>query len=359
ESEGSEITLKGIWIDQVEGGVKNAASVYGLAQTVGFTILPDLFFRVRADDKGMDKLVTKEEFEKKLKDVLVSINKNVDSLKEFNEKVREVLKRKLTQYYTWKTRTYQELRTRKRFTVKYLRQHYDVIKLYMGWIKPYLRNVKRMHLDEKKQLSYELISAFEGAMLEIEILATKPGKGKFQPCILNQFVFRSMPAMQYVQEGYQRGPTHVGRLDWTMRAYVWTTDQIKSYLKMKEEEDLELLGSINASIQEAMDALGENLWDYLEGEGEKVKKPPEFEKKKEEAKKQSAAEPFTALWDGFKELFGSLAKMPELKGFSLKAGSAEENYETAEAFGGVKSNLKFDCWLVYKNYKKSHKLLTW
>jgi len=144
-----------------------------------------------------------------------------------------------------------------------------------------------------------------------------------------------------------------------MRAYVWTTDQIKSYLKMKEEEDLELLGSINASIQEAMDALGENLWDYLEGEGEKVKKPPEFEKKKEEAKKQSAAEPFTALWDGFKELFGSLAKMPELKGFSLKAGSAEENYETAEAFGGVKSNLKFDCWLVYKNYKKSHKLLTW
>src|SRR3989338_9984777 len=51
ESAGSEITLKGVWVDQVEGGVKNAASVYGLAQTVGFTVLSDLFFMVRADDR--------------------------------------------------------------------------------------------------------------------------------------------------------------------------------------------------------------------------------------------------------------------------------------------------------------------
>ena len=52
EASGSEITLKGIWVDQVEGGVKNAASVYGLAQTVGFSALPDLFFRIRVDDIG-------------------------------------------------------------------------------------------------------------------------------------------------------------------------------------------------------------------------------------------------------------------------------------------------------------------
>src|SRR3989338_6821164 len=78
----SEITLKGVWIDQVEGGVKNAASVYGLAQSVGFSILPDLFFRIRIKD--VDKL-----------------DNQVDAL-EFNEKVKEVIRRKLRQFYEWK-----------------------------------------------------------------------------------------------------------------------------------------------------------------------------------------------------------------------------------------------------------------
>ena len=54
--------------------MKNAASVYGLSQTVGFTLLPDLFFRVAP--KGPEDV-----------DIVV------DSL-EFNLKVKEVLKRK-------------------------------------------------------------------------------------------------------------------------------------------------------------------------------------------------------------------------------------------------------------------------
>src|SRR3989338_8533198 len=57
---GSDITLKGVWVDQVEGGTKNAASVYGLAQTVGFSVLPDLFFRIRVNDRGADKVKPEE-----------------------------------------------------------------------------------------------------------------------------------------------------------------------------------------------------------------------------------------------------------------------------------------------------------
>ncbi|MEK6968598.1 MAG: hypothetical protein AABX51_08285, partial [Nanoarchaeota archaeon] len=136
EAQGSEITLKGIWIDQVEGGVKNAGSVYGLAQTVGFSILPDLFFRIKIDDKGLDKYAYNwEEFQQKTVGFPEKIDEMITKL-DFNEKVKEVLKRKLTQYYIWKVRTFKELCVRKKFTVKYLRQHYDTIKLYMGWIKP-------------------------------------------------------------------------------------------------------------------------------------------------------------------------------------------------------------------------------
>ena len=44
--ESAEITLKGIWIDMVEQGAKNPASVYGMARELQFTSLPDLFFSI-------------------------------------------------------------------------------------------------------------------------------------------------------------------------------------------------------------------------------------------------------------------------------------------------------------------------
>jgi len=118
EASGSEITLKGIWVDQVEGGVKNAASVYGLSQTVGFTVLPDLFFRVRADDIGLHDVAARD-FDEATRRVVDSVDLAIKKLEGFNEKVKEVLSRKLTQYYMWKLRTYRELKTRRLFTIKY------------------------------------------------------------------------------------------------------------------------------------------------------------------------------------------------------------------------------------------------
>ena len=47
----------------------------------------------------------------------------------------------------WKEKTYQELTTREKFVLKYLRQHYNTIKLYMNWIRPYLRNVKDLQME--------------------------------------------------------------------------------------------------------------------------------------------------------------------------------------------------------------------
>ena len=40
----SEITLKGIFIDLVQGGGKSAASVYGMSRELEFITLPDIFF---------------------------------------------------------------------------------------------------------------------------------------------------------------------------------------------------------------------------------------------------------------------------------------------------------------------------
>ena len=60
-SESAEITLKGIWVDLVEQGAKNPASVYGMAREVQFTTLPDLFFSTHPKkQEDVDDVVERE-----------------------------------------------------------------------------------------------------------------------------------------------------------------------------------------------------------------------------------------------------------------------------------------------------------
>ena len=366
EASGSEITLKGIWVDQVEGGVKNAASVYGLAQTVGFSALPDLFFRVRVDDIGMDKTAS-EKFDGATNKIVSRVDTAVDNLDGFNEKVKEVLKRKLVQYYMWKMRTYRELMVRRNFTIKYLRQHYDTIKLYMGWVKPYLRNIQRLQMTEKlvRKDMADMIKAFEGALVEVEVLCYKDqghseGGINYYPCVLVHIYYRTRPSLSYVQEGYQRGPMHTGKFDMILRGYVWSEDQIKNYQRMKDEEDIELLSSINESIKEAMESLGDELKAYLEEGGEIIEKQAKPESPQENTISQTVkglAEPFVSVIEGIKEVASPLkAIVPKRKGSEAKKGDdVKDSLEINE----LKKRLKTELYQTYKNYKKMHNMMTW
>ena len=366
EAAGSDITLKGVWVDQVEGGTKNAASVYGLAQTVGFSVLPDLFFRIRANDVGGDK-IKPEEYDAFVQKVIANVDKKVDSMEGFNEKVKEVVKRKLTQYYVWKLRTFKELDARRKFTIKYLRQHYDTIKLYMGWIKPYLRNILKLQMAEKLihgEKSQELITAFEGSLIEVEVLSYKhrPSR-KFHPCVLVNIFYRTSPSMVYVQEGYQRGPSHTGKFDMTLRGYVWSDEQIQNYVRMKEEEDMHMLSMIDESIKASMEALGDELKQYLKEAGESF---PDDEQKKQAEKKPSNSplEPFTGIFGGVKEIFTAIGGVKPAGGGkqSLKkrlTGGKSDVELLTEEIEPARRELKQAIYQTYKNYKKLHGLLTW
>ncbi|MGV8150096.1 MAG: hypothetical protein ACP5NV_00005, partial [Candidatus Woesearchaeota archaeon] len=169
KSKAADVTLKEIFINFVEnqGGQMKTSSVYGLAQNLGYTTLPDWFFNT--------KVFKKEE-----------IDGIVDKIPT-NSNLKNVLRRKLFEFVVWKEKTHKELVNRRKFNLHYLRQHWGVIKMYMGWIKPYLRNVKRLTMNEKQIMSPEIVSAFETAALEIELLAydgTKTAKNKPAPCIL-------------------------------------------------------------------------------------------------------------------------------------------------------------------------------
>ena len=356
-AQGSEISLKGIWVDQVEGGTRNAASLLGLAQPQGlggpgFVVLPDFFFKLSIDDTGMHEAINDtENFNQRIQVLDLKLQAEIDKI-DTNNKVKEVLKRKLTQYYIWKYRTFRELYVRRRFTLKYLRQHYNTIKLYMGWIKPYLRHIKRMQQDQNKIESAQLVSAFEGAMVEVEVMLRKEGVTTYvTPVIIIHYLYRARPSLQYVQEGFQRGPAHTGKLEVTLRGYVWTPEEIHNYKLMREEEELDLIKNIDETIAETMNELGDELKAYLQEEGEQF---PEVKHRDDRKPKQNFFEPFAAVFLGFKEIFGSFGKI-EFGGGGHKVSALAFHEDVSKA----KGHLEPAIWNAYKDYKKLHGMMTW
>ncbi len=337
-AESAEITLKGIWVDMVEQGAKNPASVYGMAREVQFTTLPDLFFSTNPKkQEDVDRVVEAERGQ-------------------FNRKVREVLKRKLRAFLAWKEHSYEELKNRRIFTLKYLRQHYDIINMYVAWVKPYMKNIQRLMLDQRKTDQPDLIVAFESSMIEIEILAVKKGKELFKQCLLMSFTYRTRPEMNYQTEGYQRGPIHLGRVEMTFRAYAWTDEDIDNYKKMRKQEDLQLLGVIDGSVQVALNSLGDELVRYLKEAGEEMPGKKEEEPKKEEQ----------SFFKGLGSIFSSPEKQHEKatgqkteKGEKQKMRNRGELYKLVTAKKETGDLVKKLMWTIYDHYKKHHGMLNW
>ncbi len=330
--EAAEVALKSVWVDMVEGGGKNPGSVIGLAMNVGFVTLPDLFYSIHP---------------KKIEDV----EKEVEKLSEsFNRKVREVLARKLKQYLIWKQKTYQELLVGKKFKLKYLRQHYHVIKIYLNWLRPYLRNVQRLQMQDTSS-DKDIIAAFDTSKIELEIMAMRkeyrvdirPGTSEsrsfeeYFPVIRVQWNYVAIPEMAY-QQDYQRGAVHRGRTTIVIDAFIAKKDELENYRKKQEEEDLELLSAVDESLV----AMKEDIDKYLKEAGE--------EEKKEEQKEQrgSIFAPFTDVYKGFKEMFG-IKKDKEKRKSKFYLDQEKE---------AAKSAASADAYIIYKAFKGSHGMLS-
>ena len=333
----AEVTLKGIWIDLVEGGSKNPASVYGMARDVGFATLPDLFFDITV--KSSDE-----------------VDKRVEAT-DFNKKVKEVLKRKLKTYILWRENTYKEIFTKRKFTLRYMRQHYDAIRMYMEWVKPYLGQIKKMMMDTDRLNDASLVSAFEGSLIDVEFIAVKkdPNYGNFRPCVVATFNYRTTPSLNYHAEAYQRGPIHVGRVECTLRGYAWTDEQIEAYRRYREEEAFEVLTSIDSSLKEAMDALGDSMKDYLREAGEKMEE--EEKPKEKKIRGESALSPFLSIFEGFGEILSAFTGgIGSVKGGGKsKEDAFKEETQKEEAIKDVQSKLA----KTYENYKRAHSMLMW
>ncbi len=341
----AEVTLKGIFVDLVQGGGKSTASVFGMSRELEFITLPDLFF----DAPPFQSVSEMEGW-------VGSLEKN------FNQNVLRVLLRHLRQFMEWKLRTHQEHRSRKQFQLAYLRQHFEIIKMYVTWIKPYLRYISRLQLKEKSQRSAELVLGFEGTLLDVEILARRREVyGKVfdeekkeekelgvNGCILVTFNYRTRSELKVVLEGYQRGPVQIGRMEMNIRVYYWTDEVVEKYKKLKDKETLVLMGTVSKAVEEAMNSLGSQLDNYLAEAAGQVEQKVEEPKAKEK-------KPLAERWFG--DFYTPKSKKDKKEPSVKEAKGWEASIKQKKA--PLVLAAKAVAWATYHNFKKAHGMIAW
>lgn len=187
-SNAAEVTLKDRWTALVERGAENPGSVWGLAQKLQYQLLPDLFFKTHCKDKD-------------------DVDEVVDKLEGLNERYKYVLKRKLREFYSWRDLSYRELTTRRGFDIKYLRQLYNTVNMYLQWMKPYLDNIKRLNQKESLGDNAEIIGAFDTMAAEIELIT----RSKFKSADISGVI--SKLESDYEKKMYDADQKHTSKLD--------------------------------------------------------------------------------------------------------------------------------------------------
>lgn len=339
EARQNEVALKSTWIEVVEQGMQNPNSVYSMATKLGFVTLPDLFFGINPQGKDPQEQL------KNLTSALDEIHKQ----QAFNTKVRIALEKKLVQYYTWKEKTWQEMEHTYKFRIKNLKQHYNVILLYVSWLKPYLTALKALQMKGNTS-SYDLVSAFETSKLELELLAViKKGK-KYHSCVLVRMAIVTKPELSYGQGG-GRQVLHSGEIQVSIEPYAATQDDIDYYKKYSDSEHfkyysgtaVDLAGDIDAMLK----SLGTDVEEYLR-EAETGERK---EKKKEETPQDATVfAPFTALKDSFKMFLPEKSKDTAPSKKESRAEEAEKKSMEESAAGSA--------WTVYDIFKKSNGMMT-
>ena len=326
DSHSAEVALKTIWVEKVEGGTQNPSSVLGLSQAggPGYVTLADNFFAIDIK-KG-------EDLDKVIKG------------SELNERVKGILSNKLKQYYVWKANTHKETIIRKKFMIKALKNHYHTLRLYISWLKPYLKSIKGLSLEKaanntKAAKDAEAITS----KIELEILGVKKKDFKrYFPVVMVKIKYVAIPQMSF-QEEYQRGAIHAGRSEIEISGHIFEKGDIENYMKLQDQEDLEIL----ASLTEGINVLEEDIKKYLIEAGEEFP-----EKKGEEEKKEGILEPFKALASSFKDIFAFL----EL----IKPGEKKEEGGPVNARKEKKmaeKEIKALPEALYNSFKKSQGML--
>jgi len=144
------------------------------------------------------------------------------------------------------------------------------------------------------------------------------------------------------QRDYQRGAIHTGLSKIKIESYALTDKDIKDYMDYQEQEDFEIITSLN----ESMNSLKDELMDYLKQAGEEFKQEKKLEPQKPPFLKELFS-PFTNIFKGFNQMFRKSKAEKKPSGWAM-----EQDKKKAE------NTAKKLCFVLYNTFKNSHKMLS-
>lgn len=269
------LSLKQIWLDQVDFTKRGTTSLKQLAAQYDYVTIIDAFM----------------------------VTNDLDHLKklDLNDRVKRILEQRVSEFLKWITESEQELRKRFQIEKIYLKNQVNSLKLYARWIKPYLKAAK--DLEQRASPSASLVNAFNTTLLELTMM----GKGKynievdiagnnfpksyrnikrkkFRSLVIVEFNFRSVP-----ERAQQGGYGFRGRVKIDFTSYALDEDEIKILKDELTKDDVgDLMAMIEGATTESLEQIRVDLDEFLE-------------EKKEEKEESQDLNPFTSLFTFFKK----------------------------------------------------------
>ncbi|MEK6932417.1 MAG: hypothetical protein AABW56_01325 [Nanoarchaeota archaeon] len=364
KKDAAEISLRVIWMDQVD--VKRGrGSINGLAQQLQFVTLRDAFLYAK-DEAEVEKI-------------------------DLNERVKRILKSRLSEYLKWKSYSEKELRKRYNIEKAYLKSQFNSLKYYTSWVKPYLLAAKKLNmtnfLTQSGLPNPNIVNIFNNMEIKLSLFGKQEFKiesidprlaniklnNKYYSCLEVEMVFRTVPRATQSQQGTVY--IHSGRTDINMRAYSFTERELEEIKKLQFEEDMELIENMtDVSLKEIQDDIDkyvsgkepsvEEKLNYLNSLLKKINdrsaaKEITAEIKKLEknfSQKVAWENPFSGLLGGFGQAFKAFGNLKSF--FKYKIAVDEEYYEKL-ARDSAKKRAEELCYVLYDVYKKTHGMMTW
>lgn len=272
EKESALLALKQIWLDQVDikrGGTSIKQLALTGANQPNFVTLIDAFMTANSIEEA-EKL-------------------------DLNERVKRLVKQRLSEFLAWIKESEQELRKRFEVEKTYLKSQVNSVKLYARWAKPYLKISQQL---EQTAASPAVVTTFNTAVFELTLLGSRKypldqdidsgdlpklfltaKKRDPQPIVIVEFNFRSTPETIGQHHRFR------GKVDISFTSYALNDDELDILKEQIEKDNLgDIFGAIAGATSESLAQIQADIDEFVEDE------------KKEEKKKKEDTNPFSSLF---------------------------------------------------------------
>ncbi|MBM3232650.1 hypothetical protein FJZ18_00590 [Candidatus Pacearchaeota archaeon] len=338
EKNAALLSLKQVWMDTVDAKRGNTG-LKMMAQQYDYVTLIDAFMSAESAD-----------------DVAKPSDKGGLDL---NERVRRIVQQRVYEFFLWVKESDKELRKRYEIEKTYLKSQVNAVKLYAHWAKPYLKAARA--LEQRMSPDANIVTVFNTAMFELLIVAEgeyKVGdeiirgnlpkifsnKNIRQPrtIVVVQFRFRSIP-----ERAGQQGYGYRGKVEIEFTSYSLNDEEIDILKKEVDKDDLDdTFALIEGATSESLSQIQEEINEFLEEDNKKEKKE----------EKKDLGNPFSALVEAWKDLFGKKKKEEEKKD---KKGEIKPDSDLEAVLRSqVIIKARKECRKIYGLYKSAHNMPT-